>query len=46
MVFGESYPAWEWFKEFAIRNALYPSFLAAPLFVIKYLGLDSMWVVV
>ena len=36
---------WEWTPEYRLRNALYPAYLAGPLWVIKQLGLDTQMVV-
>jgi len=36
---GVSLP-WEWHDSYQLRNALYPAFLAGPLYVLKLTGLD------
>jgi GPI mannosyltransferase 3 len=41
---GVSLP-WEWDDNFRLRNALYPAYLAGPLYLLKLAGLDTPWVV-
>jgi hypothetical protein len=36
---------WEWSKEFKLRSTIYPYFIAMPLFLLKWLGLDSNYMV-
>lgn len=40
MVFGGVTLSWEWSPEYRLRSTLYQAYLAAPLFVLKFLGLD------
>jgi hypothetical protein len=44
-VYGDVSLPWEWTSAYKLRNALYPAFLAGPLFVLKETGLDSALVV-
>jgi len=41
MVYGGCTLPWEWQDAFRLRNTIYPFYLAAPLYVLKFLGLDS-----
>ena len=40
VVYGGVQLPWEWNTRFRLRNTIYPYYLAAPLFVLKQLGLD------
>ena len=44
-VFGGVYLPWEWSPEYQLRNAVYPAYLAGPLYVLKELGLDTQMAV-
>jgi len=44
-VYGGVMLPWEWDDQFRLRNALYPAYLAGPLYVLKQLGLDTPWLV-
>ena len=36
---------WEWADSYKLRSAVYPTYLAIPLAVLKYLGLDYAYAV-
>lgn len=42
---GEFKLPWEWQQEFKLRSTIYPYFIALPLFVLKWTGLDSNYMV-
>lgn len=44
-VYGGVLLPWEWDQQFQLRNAIYPAYLAAPLYLLKVTGLDSPWLV-
>ena len=44
-VYGGVYLPWEWSPEYQLRNAVYPAYLAGPLYVLKLTGLDTRWAV-
>lgn len=44
-VYGGVYLPWEWSPEYQLRNAVYPAYLAGPLYLLKMAGLDSRWAV-
>jgi hypothetical protein len=44
-VYGGVNVAWEWQPKYRIRNVLYPYFLAIPLWIMKILGIDSLYMV-
>ncbi|KPA80014.1 putative mitochondrial GPI anchor biosynthesis protein [Leptomonas pyrrhocoris] len=43
MVFGRGHLTWEW--EEGIRSYVFPLLFAAPLFLLKWTGIDSAWTV-
>jgi hypothetical protein len=45
MVYGGVELPWEWWPEYRLRSTIYPYFIAAPLFVLKWLGIDSNYMV-
>jgi len=45
LVFGGVDLPWEWVGSYKLRSALYPTYLAIPLAVLKYLGLDYAYAV-
>ena len=45
MVYGGVDMAWEFTPQWRLRNALYPTFLAVPLYAMKWLGIDSGYAV-
>lgn len=47
--YGDKVPivkSWEWVDEFALRSTLYPFFLSLPLHVLRFLSIDSNFLVV
>ncbi len=40
MVYGGVELPWEWRDEYRLRSALYPSYLALPLWILKLTGMD------
>ena len=40
MIYGGVELPWEWRDEYRLRSALYPSYLALPLWFLNKLGLD------
>ena len=44
-VYGGVMLPWEWDDQFRLRNAIYPAYLAGPLYLLKMAGLDSPWIV-
>ncbi len=32
--------SWEWFEAYALRNHLYPLYLAIPTYILKFINLD------
>ena len=45
MVYGEVKLPWEWQEEYKLRSAIYPIFLAVPMWILKVLGLDYGFVI-
>jgi phosphatidylinositol glycan class B len=44
-VYGGVVLPWEWHDQYKLRNAVYPAYLAGPLYLLKHFGLDSPWLV-
>ena len=44
-IYGGVELPWEWSADYRLRNALYPAYLAGPLFILKQLGLDTQMTV-
>lgn len=40
-VYGGVEKTWEWHDAYRLRNVMWPAMLSIPMWIIKYLGLDT-----
>jgi len=49
VAYGDQVPlvtTWEWFDGYALRSILYPAYLSIPLHILRFLAIDTNFLVV